>query len=390
MADEKLRESQPATRQDSIPEGASDWASQFVKHFELSFSDASRSLLPEAPLSDLHDATIRAVLQTLLDSGMDAEAIEESIGRALMERRLGNTEWNSGLNRRRFELIDKEIQETLTPAEKIELAGLTRIMREKLESETNLPFEGGKALHRRLLQMDVRNEPQMIFDYPANRQERRHGPSGYASYESYRPWLRDEFEFRCVYCLKRETWGQVTGDFSSSIISSRNRSIRPIRSTTSILSMLAGVAIPSSGINPLTICSSYCIRRLSQRKPTDQASFARYRNQAFAPAARPEFAANQIVAAHVDADCRPRRTTRSGFVRPACWISGRPSRSEPTAAAAEPKKGKCRTMLLRSTPSRRTANGVLSGPTYNDKPKPWNRSAGSEEVAAIGAVQERL
>jgi hypothetical protein len=32
-------------------------------------------------------------------------------------------------------------------------------------------------------------------------------------YDSYRPWLRDEFDFRCVYCLKRETWGQVTSEF---------------------------------------------------------------------------------------------------------------------------------------------------------------------------------
>ena len=53
----------------------------------------------------------------------------------------------------------------------------------------------------------------MIFDYPEQRKERRHGPSGYAAYESYRPWLRDEFDFRCVYCLKRETWGQVTAEF---------------------------------------------------------------------------------------------------------------------------------------------------------------------------------
>lgn len=53
----------------------------------------------------------------------------------------------------------------------------------------------------------------MIFDYPNQRKERRHGPSGYRSCESYRPWLRDEFDFRCVYCLKRETWGQVTGEF---------------------------------------------------------------------------------------------------------------------------------------------------------------------------------
>ena len=53
----------------------------------------------------------------------------------------------------------------------------------------------------------------MIFDYTAERIERRHGPAGYANYESYRDWLRDEFTFRCVYCLKRETWGQVTGDY---------------------------------------------------------------------------------------------------------------------------------------------------------------------------------
>lgn len=53
----------------------------------------------------------------------------------------------------------------------------------------------------------------MIFDYPSQRKQRRHGPAGYASFESYRPWLRDEFDFRCVYCLKRETWGQVTGEF---------------------------------------------------------------------------------------------------------------------------------------------------------------------------------
>lgn len=53
----------------------------------------------------------------------------------------------------------------------------------------------------------------MIFDYPEHRNARRHGPSGYRRYESYRPWLRDEFCFRCVYCLKREQWGVVTGDF---------------------------------------------------------------------------------------------------------------------------------------------------------------------------------
>lgn len=53
----------------------------------------------------------------------------------------------------------------------------------------------------------------MIFDYPNHREQRRHGPSGYASCQRFRPWLRDEFDFRCIYCLKRETWGQVTFEF---------------------------------------------------------------------------------------------------------------------------------------------------------------------------------
>ncbi|HRA88368.1 MAG TPA: HNH endonuclease domain-containing protein [Planctomycetaceae bacterium] len=53
----------------------------------------------------------------------------------------------------------------------------------------------------------------MIFAYPNSDAQRRHGPEGYTSYESFRPWLRDEFTFRCVYCLKRETWGQVTAEF---------------------------------------------------------------------------------------------------------------------------------------------------------------------------------
>lgn len=52
-----------------------------------------------------------------------------------------------------------------------------------------------------------------MFDYPDPRSHRRHGPGGYADYGSYRPWLRDEFTFRCIYCLKREQWGQVTGEF---------------------------------------------------------------------------------------------------------------------------------------------------------------------------------
>src|SRR6185312_3127966 len=51
------------------------------------------------------------------------------------------------------------------------------------------------------------------FDYPVGPLERSHGPRGYEGYASYRPWLRDEFAFRCVYCLSREQWGRETGEF---------------------------------------------------------------------------------------------------------------------------------------------------------------------------------
>jgi hypothetical protein len=44
------------------------------------------------------------------------------------------------------------------------------------------------------------------FEYPTQPHIRRHGPDGYQDYESYRDWLRDEFLFRCVYCLHREQW----------------------------------------------------------------------------------------------------------------------------------------------------------------------------------------
>jgi len=36
---------------------------------------------------------------------------------------------------------------------------------------------------------------------------------GYKDYSSYRDWLRDEFNFRCVYCLHREKWNSRGGTF---------------------------------------------------------------------------------------------------------------------------------------------------------------------------------
>jgi hypothetical protein len=46
----------------------------------------------------------------------------------------------------------------------------------------------------------------VIFVYPDQPHVRRHGLAGYTTYPAYKPWLRDDFRFRCVYCLERERW----------------------------------------------------------------------------------------------------------------------------------------------------------------------------------------
>lgn len=51
------------------------------------------------------------------------------------------------------------------------------------------------------------------FEYPLMPHVRRHGPAGYDDYASYRDWLRDEFTFRCVFCLHREQWYGRSGTF---------------------------------------------------------------------------------------------------------------------------------------------------------------------------------
>jgi hypothetical protein len=51
------------------------------------------------------------------------------------------------------------------------------------------------------------------FTYPDSPHTRKHGPAGYVEDRSFKPWLRDEFEFRCVFCLLRERWSPL-GDES--------------------------------------------------------------------------------------------------------------------------------------------------------------------------------
>ncbi len=43
-----------------------------------------------------------------------------------------------------------------------------------------------------------------MFSYPNQPHSRKHGPRGYLNHDGFKEWLRDEFTFRCVYCLFRE------------------------------------------------------------------------------------------------------------------------------------------------------------------------------------------
>jgi hypothetical protein len=150
----KRRESSRAASPASISAEAGDWIRQFVKHLELHLLDAGRELSPDADTAEMQLATARAVLATYCDSGMEVESAVELLGQAAVESRSVDVVWNDEMNRRRFDLIDKEIQGSLTPAESVELAGLTSIMRHHVDSETNLPMKGARALHRKLLQLD--------------------------------------------------------------------------------------------------------------------------------------------------------------------------------------------------------------------------------------------
>ncbi|QDV51784.1 hypothetical protein [Gimesia fumaroli] len=146
--------------ENSIPGGVHEWIRIFIKNLELNFSDAYRGL-PEAPSqSDLEEPAIRTIILTLLesDSRINMESILEIMGQIWAEHNTQSTEWNAKLNQRRFELIDKEIQEKISTAESIELAGLTNLMRKHVDSEENLPMKGAKELHRKLLELNYKDK----------------------------------------------------------------------------------------------------------------------------------------------------------------------------------------------------------------------------------------
>lgn len=147
---------QPDPEGGTLHEGANDWFRQFLKHLEIFLAETGQGLSSDSDSADYSLAATRAVKLTLLDSGLDDEQILGLFGRVAFEDAdIPKTpEWTAELNKRRFELIDGDIQGTLGRDEQLELAGLTQLMRQHVDSEVNVPLAGARKLHRYLTDLD--------------------------------------------------------------------------------------------------------------------------------------------------------------------------------------------------------------------------------------------
>jgi hypothetical protein len=106
------------------------WSLQWIPVFEQALLAESTHLRKPTEISDLYRLTIRAMLSTLIDSGMSAESFVDLVGQTLS---------------------DKQIQQSISLAEQLELARLTAQMRAQVDTEVNLPLQGARAIHKRLL-----------------------------------------------------------------------------------------------------------------------------------------------------------------------------------------------------------------------------------------------
>ncbi len=133
-------------RPHSLAKDAKDWLRQFSKHLDINYQDHCAKLGPKSTPADFQSAAMLAVFQTLIDSGQSRETILESFAEAAVLFQHPSGEWNEDLNARRFELIEKDSEARLTVAERIELGGLTVMMRKHLDPDLNVSIEAAQKL----------------------------------------------------------------------------------------------------------------------------------------------------------------------------------------------------------------------------------------------------
>ncbi|MFG0265482.1 MAG: hypothetical protein ACF8AM_10075 [Rhodopirellula sp. JB055] len=161
MPTEKPPSRTPHPNKDIISDDQDFWSRQFLKHIELNLLDVIAGLSRNATQEEYQAATLQAVIETLQDSGMALIEFPSLAAKAIAKIQdqppsTNVTQWTPAMNARRMDLIDRQIQETITVPEQIELARLTEAMRTVIDSEKSQPMEGMKALHAKLL--SIRDE----------------------------------------------------------------------------------------------------------------------------------------------------------------------------------------------------------------------------------------
>jgi hypothetical protein len=131
---------------------ADQWVRQFLEGVE---DKLLRSRTVDSGGEPLNMAAARAVVDALEETGTDLETVLALFGRVAVEKRHGSQNWSEDLNARRCELIDKDVDGTLELGERMELAGLTRLLRERFDTETSVPLTRLEAL---LTHLDSRRE----------------------------------------------------------------------------------------------------------------------------------------------------------------------------------------------------------------------------------------
>lgn len=151
MSPDRPCEPRATAEHETVDTDARIWSLQWIPVFEQALLAESTHLPKPTEISDLYRMTIRAMLSTLIDEGMNPEWFVDVVGKALGEMSPHETTWNPESNLRRLALIDKQIQQSISLAEQLELARLTAQMRAQVDTEVNLPLQGARAIHKRLL-----------------------------------------------------------------------------------------------------------------------------------------------------------------------------------------------------------------------------------------------
>jgi hypothetical protein len=122
----------------------------------MAYTDVAASLPADATWGQFRQATLQAVVMTLVESGSDPNEIGRLLleGSPLVRDVDKNARWTSECNARRIALIDKMIQQTLSAEEAAELGRLTARLRLHVDNEELSPIEGARRLYRRLLETD--------------------------------------------------------------------------------------------------------------------------------------------------------------------------------------------------------------------------------------------